>query len=718
MQKPTLLGSRIVYAILALFIITFSSCSQLFFTPEQLNDNGYYVQAERDLAKANSSADQSELLIALHGQHKYKEANELLSTMNQVDLISNDRTKNVVLDLNRIAGNYKTSELTASLESSEIEQFYTWPSKNATQGNLELTKTPLMYKNESFTGLHIDRENDKLYMGKQSSKEVLGVSHYSIEEVNFKNNLLVNTWKSSVEGAEKDRVYSTSPSVDSKDQMYFSMSLFEGVSMNPAKMVAWNKETMVNYLGIFSTTVGNTKTVTPLPEKINQLGCNNTHPHILNDTILFFSSDRVKKGDMDIYYSILKFGNWSEPQALSMNSTYDDVMPVSDGKNLYFSSRGNKNFGGLDVFKCKLNFANGKITTGPVENMMQPFNSSSDDMMAFMLSENTGYMATNRNSDGGDEIYYFKLDDADRINSKMVNPDGGATEGTVVVSMKDENGNWVEQETLSTNGIGVVEDLELKKNAEYKLVYSSPGLEDKTVLISALDPANPSKREQEIKGLETVSMDWEKSKGVVQDRISNQPMGGVDITATYTDENGDVATETFQNKNDGSWMFDIKPGTDYNLTFSKEGYEDFTTSAATFEELKALKVVQMTQESKKGDKIKIPNVYFDYNSAELQQESFAIMDNIVAFMNDRPTMKVELGAHSDSKGSDSYNQKLSEKRAKTCYDYLVSKNIDASRLKFKGYGETQLQNRCKNGVDCTDEEHALNRRMELKVISE
>lgn len=720
MIKPDLFGSsRIAYALFSISVLALSSCSQLLFTPGQLNDNGYYVQAERDLSKSKSAEDDSEMLIALYGQHKYQEANEFLSSSNQEMLLANPRTKDIVLNLKRIAGDYSTGEHTSSLNEDQIEQFYTWPANNASEGELEMKKAQLLYQQESFTGLHIDTENDKLYMGKKSKKEELGISHYYIQKVGFKNNELVGTWSNSVDGSEKDRAYSTSPTVDSKGNMYYSMSLFDGISANPAKMIDWNKESMMNNLGIFSTTVGNSQTVTPLPESINRKGCNNTHPHILNDTILFFSSDRRQAGNMDIYYSILKSGNWSQPKALEMNSDYDDLLPVSDGENLYFSSRGHENFGGLDVFRCRLNMGNGEVSTGKVENMMRPFNSSSDDMMAFMLSGSSGYMATNRNSNGGDEIYYFKLNDADRFNSLLVNADNvAAVPGQVVVSVKDENGNWIEQETISTNDSGVIEGIELKKNKDYKLVYSSFGLEDKTVNVSALDPSNPSVREKEVGDLSTVMLDWEKSKGIVQDRISNQGLGDVAITNSYKNQKGESVTETVTNMNDGKWLFDVKPGTNYKLTFSKEGYEDYVHEATTLDQLKELTVVQMLQESHEGDKIKIPNVYFDYNSADLKEESFAIMDNIVAFMNERPTMKVELGAHSDATGSDSYNKKLSERRAKTCYAYLVSKNVAASRLKYKGYGETQLLNRCKNGVSCTDEEHAINRRMELKVISE
>ncbi|MFK7785129.1 MAG: OmpA family protein [Crocinitomicaceae bacterium] len=720
MAKPTLLGvSKAAIALFSISSLSLSSCTQLFFTPGQLNDSGYYVQAERDLIKSKSESDQSELLISLYGQHKYTEANELLATLDQSQLLADPRAKDIVLNLKRIDGDYQTGSHTESLSDEHIEQFYSWPSNNNSEGKMEMDKVSLMYQNESFTGMHVDVQNQKLYMGKQSKKQELGISHYDVEQVGFKDKELSGVWSNAIDGAEKTRAYSTSPTVDSKGKMYYSMSMFEGISANPAKMIEWNKESMMNNLGIFSTTVDNSQTVTPLPASINKPGCNNTHPHILNDTIMFFTSDRREAGNMDIYYSILKAGNWSQPKSLEMNSSFDDVMPVSDGENLYFSSRGHQNFGGLDVFRCRLILENGEISTGKVENLMRPFNSSSDDMMGFMLTENTGYMATNRNGNGGDEIYYFKLNDADRINSMLLNANNeAAVPGQVIISVKDEDGNWVEQERLHTNDSGMIEGIELKKNKDYKLVYSSLGLEDKTMYVSALDPINPSAREQEVNDLARVMLDWQKSEGIVQDRISNQGLGDVTIMRYFDDRNGNRKARTVTNMDDGKWLFDVEPGRNYQLIFSKDGYEDYVFNATNQEQLKELSIVKMLQKSKKGDKINVPNVYFDYNSSDLKEESFAILDNIVDFMNDRPTMVVELGAHSDAVGSDYYNKKLSERRAKSCYTYLISKNVKASRLKYKGYGETQLLNRCKNSVNCSDEEHAINRRMELKVLSE
>jgi outer membrane protein OmpA-like peptidoglycan-associated protein len=109
-------------------------------------------------------------------------------------------------------------------------------------------------------------------------------------------------------------------------------------------------------------------------------------------------------------------------------------------------------------------------------------------------------------------------------------------------------------------------------------------------------------------------------------------------------------------------------------------------------------------------------VFFKSNDAGLLEEAKRTLDEVANVMENLPDLRVELSSHTDSKGSDDYNLKLSEKRAKSAVDYIVGRGIDRSRISGKGYGETQLVNKCANGVDCTEEEHAQNRRLEFKVL--
>jgi outer membrane protein OmpA-like peptidoglycan-associated protein len=110
------------------------------------------------------------------------------------------------------------------------------------------------------------------------------------------------------------------------------------------------------------------------------------------------------------------------------------------------------------------------------------------------------------------------------------------------------------------------------------------------------------------------------------------------------------------------------------------------------------------------------NIFYDYDKWDILPESEIELNKLVEIMNDNPSWKVELGSHTDARGSDSYNEKLSQKRSDSAVNYIVNKGISKNRITAKGYGETQLINRCKNGVECSDEEHRQNRRTEFKIL--
>jgi outer membrane protein OmpA-like peptidoglycan-associated protein len=112
----------------------------------------------------------------------------------------------------------------------------------------------------------------------------------------------------------------------------------------------------------------------------------------------------------------------------------------------------------------------------------------------------------------------------------------------------------------------------------------------------------------------------------------------------------------------------------------------------------------------------IENILFEFNKSELQEQSKQTLDKVVLAMSANEKFNIELSAHSDSKGGDAYNLKLSEQRANSAKNYIISKGIASNRISSKGYGESKLLNNCGNNVICSDDEHAVNRRLEFKLI--
>jgi len=116
-----------------------------------------------------------------------------------------------------------------------------------------------------------------------------------------------------------------------------------------------------------------------------------------------------------------------------------------------------------------------------------------------------------------------------------------------------------------------------------------------------------------------------------------------------------------------------------------------------------------------GEIFEVKPIYYEFNSFKLTNQSKRELDRVAIVLQDNPSLQVELRSHTDSRGSEEINDNLSNARAKSVYDYLTSKGTNTLRLKYKGYGESRLLNRCKDGIECSDEEHAINRRTEYII---
>jgi outer membrane protein OmpA-like peptidoglycan-associated protein len=116
-----------------------------------------------------------------------------------------------------------------------------------------------------------------------------------------------------------------------------------------------------------------------------------------------------------------------------------------------------------------------------------------------------------------------------------------------------------------------------------------------------------------------------------------------------------------------------------------------------------------------GAVIRLDNVYYDFDKFDIRSDAAEELDKVVDWMKKYLTLEIELGSHTDARGSDDYNMRLSQKRAEAAVVYIISKGIAGGRIKAQGYGETMLVNQCADGVECTDGEHQENRRTEIKI---
>lgn len=212
---------------------------------------------------------------------------------------------------------------------------------------------------------------------------------------------------------------------------------------------------------------------------------------------------------------------------------------------------------------------------------------------------------------------------------------------------------------------------------------------------------------------------------------SGPPIEGIAIEI-YNSENA-LVTTIYSNK-DGKYTADLEPYKEYKLLYKKKGLAEKTQIAPqfkpaekreySFEFINELELIVNGERKvlESGDDLgkilKLNPIYFDYNGYNIRESSKAELDKVVEVMKARPSILLTVNSHTDSRGRDDFNMKLSESRAKSTVDYIVAHGISSDRISGKGYGETKLINRCSNGVKCSEEEHQENRRSEFIISVE
>lgn len=182
-------------------------------------------------------------------------------------------------------------------------------------------------------------------------------------------------------------------------------------------------------------------------------------------------------------------------------------------------------------------------------------------------------------------------------------------------------------------------------------------------------------------------------------------------TVVVTDEFGTKLAET-QSDNDGKIKLVLEPLTTYNVVVNKDGYETKKLNIATGDTDKNIALTQKKAVVTE-DAIVIENIYFDFNKSTIKKESELSLNKIVEVLKNNTTMSITINAHTDSKGSETYNQTLSESRAKSAYQYLLKKGIPATQLTYKGFGESELLEKCEK---CSAKQDQTNRRVEFKIV--
>jgi peptidoglycan-associated lipoprotein len=408
----------------------------------------------------------------------------------------------------------------------------------------------------------------------------------------------------------------------------------------------------------------------PLPfqkEKINYF-----HPTLSADgnTLYFACNDPEGWGGFDLWTAQRNpktETGWDAPKLLprSVNTPSNELFPTFDADTLYFASDGHTGMGGLDIFRT---YRSEKNAWAPPQNLKAPINSGADDF-AFIVDRSSvtnlkdpkpgdlikaGFFTSNRpleTAKGGDDIYRFEQRVAPPKPPKI--------------------------------------DTMPPKALVYKIILEGYVLEK---IFS--ESSNPNSK-----------------------ILGRKPLSGAVVQAEWGSKK-----QSFTVKSDGFFSMELAENTDYNFNASLVGY---LTNSAKFSTkgiakdpanpTQTFEIEIVLDQIFRNKEIVLENIYYDYDKWDIRPDAEPTLNRLAEVLRQNPDIRIQLGSHTDCRGTDAYNQSLSQRRAQSAVNYLISKGIDGARLSAKGYGESQPAALCACS-NCTEVEHQTNRRTTFKVV--
>jgi outer membrane protein OmpA-like peptidoglycan-associated protein/tetratricopeptide (TPR) repeat protein len=437
-------------------------------------------------------------------------------------------------------------------------------------------------------------------------------------------------------------------------------------------------------------------TLKPLPPTINaanvNTGCITFTP---DGKLMIFARGNTGKrkgtNDVDLYLSRFRNGLWTEPISININqpNSWESTPALSpDGRTLYFSSNRKGGYGGLDIYSAQMD-SRGRF--GKIKNLGPDINTSGDETFPYLAENSKLYFS----SDGHPGFGMLDIFVVNRVNGKtkvenLAQPMNSTGDDFGIYLFKPDRGFF----TSNREGGKGDDDV-------YTFINDDPNLKVVNYFLQGI----------------TYNQRKDSTREVL-----------ADTKVSLLDEGGDVMQE-FVTGNDGKFLFRLYENENYILLGDHDGYivkrQSYSTigKSVPLESLKEL-VTNITLDTiivldrlEKNKIFVLKNIYFEYNQADINSVAAKELDKLVEVLNDNSAIKIEMGSHTDSVASESYNIELSQRRAESTVAYLIRKGIATERLVAKGYGESKpiARNTNPDGTDNPDGRQR-NRRTEFKIL--
>lgn len=519
----------------------------------------------------------------------------------------------------------------------------------------------------------------------EDSKE----KNYDVETVAAYNELLANDEKSVVDVVNLpiNSIQSDFGSYVYNNQLYFASSQ----DSEGSKVYAWNKEP---FLDLYQVSVeeknGQLKFGTIENIKASKI---NTDYHEASVTItndgqtMYFTRDNVtKKNKLDydrkgtshlkIYKASLVDNNWEAIKELPFNDeVYSTGHPAlsPDNKKLYFVTDKPGGFGQTDIYEVDI-LENDKYSLP--KNMGNKINTMGREMFPFVSKDSTFYFS----SDGHLNLGYLDI-----FKSNI---------------LKDEN---TETENLGTPYNSGYDDFAF---------YIDPENENDRGYFSSNRPGGQGS--DDIYSFSSYQCE-QKITGQIKNKDTNEIIA--DAVVQLINETGKVVQEVNTDAT-GTYTMDADCNKTYTVLATKPDFKEDKKMVMLNDKTETVTPVDLFLEPLiKGNQIVINPIFFDFDKWNIRTDAEYELEKVIDVMRTHPNMIIKIESHTDSRGSDKYNLKLSDRRAKSSKDYILTRGIEPNRIdNATGFGETQLLNQCSNGVKCTPEEHQLNRRTDFIIL--
>ncbi|WP_207427125.1 OmpA family protein [Pedobacter sp. SYSU D00535] len=440
------------------------------------------------------------------------------------------------------------------------------------------------------------------------------------------------------------------------------------------------------YLKIYQLTSLNGGNLQPFSSVLNEDYHNGPAVFTNSGDLVFFTRTEAPKGKKKdrpsivtkkIYYSRQSGNTWESPRPLELNSPdYSIQHPAlsPDGSILYFASDMPGGLGGMDLYASKKT-ENG--AWGQPVNCGPNINTAEDEVFPVVRSDGRFYFSSKGHVGMG---------------------------GLDIFTAQGSYNTFKLPENLKTPTNSTKDDFGILFLGEFNGYFSSnrgggKGLDD----------------------IYSFSMDVSKPvfaiKGEVVDKATGSALSNTEVvlvnktTGEQTRALSDAA---------GKFYFELEPEMDYVVSGNRDKLYSRQEGQISTKGLKESTVFDVQFELEKAEDdvylVRLDNIYYNFNKWNIRPDATDELNKVVSFMNKVTGVNIEMRSHTDARGKAAYNKWLSQKRAESAIRYLVNRGVASSRLSAVGLGETELVNRCSDGVKCSEREHQLNRRTEFKVV--